>query len=303
MGIVADWAQAIKLAAVRSVGRGRRTVRLGPPAADAVPVGVDTNRPSVARVYDYLLGGHNNFVVDRQVAERAIQVNPDAPAAALASRAFVQRAVRYLASEAGIRQFLVLGSGLPTQGNVHEVARAIDRRARVVYVDNDPMVLVHSRALLARDSKAIVVQADIREPDLVLTHPDLGRHLDFKRPIGLLLLAILHHFNDHEDPAGIARRYREALPSGSYVAVSHFVNPGEENPAAARRALTVEKLFADSLGTGRFRMWDEILGYFGDFDLVEPGLVPLPEWRPDPWDRSQQSHTYSTFVGGVGRKR
>lgn len=269
---------------------------------ESAPPGVDPTKPSVARVYDFMLGGKDNFAVDRQAGEMALRITPDGPEAARASRAFLRRVVRYLVKEAGIRQFLDLGSGLPTQGNVHEIAHEIDSGVRVVYVDNDPMVLAHGRALLDSAQTTTVVQADLRAPEEILAHPEVTRAIDFSQPVGLLLLAILHHVNDHEDPAGIAARLRAALPSGSYVAISHFHDPGQEHPDASRKALQVEKIFNETLGTGRWRSRADILNYFTGLEIVEPGVVPLAEWRPDTDERPEQTDTYYTFVGGVGRK-
>ena len=185
----------------------------------AAPPGIDVTIPSVARVYDYFLGGKDNFEVDRKVAEHALQITPDGPAAGQANRAFLRRVIRHLVTEAGIDQFLDIGSGLPTQGNVHEVAIEHNPAARVVYVDNDPIVLAHGRALLAAEGTATVIQADIREPEEILNDPDVRRFLDFDRPIGLLLFAILHHIGDDEDPRSVAAALIDALPSGGYVAI------------------------------------------------------------------------------------
>ncbi|MDG4766837.1 SAM-dependent methyltransferase [Solwaraspora sp. WMMD406] len=270
---------------------------------ERAPVGVDTTRPSVARVYDYFLGGKDNFAVDRQAAQMALQVTPDGPAAGKANRAFLGRVIRHLVAKEGIRQFLDIGSGLPTQGNVHEIAHQIDPEVRVAYVDSDPMVLAHGRALLGNSPYTTVVQADARHPEQILADPDVRALIDFSQPVGLLLFAILHHINDDEDPSGVAATFRDAVPSGSFMVVSHFHNPGEAHPEAAKKALTVEKIFNQTLGTGRWRQRDEILGYFGDFQLLEPGLVPVPEWRTDPDEEpTAQTDTYYTFVGGVARK-
>ncbi|MEV4378029.1 SAM-dependent methyltransferase [Streptosporangium sp. NPDC049644] len=269
---------------------------------DYVPPEIDTSKPSVARVYDYFLGGKDNFAVDRQVAEMVLKTAPDASDAGRANRAFLQRAVRFMAAEAGIRQFIDIGSGLPTQGNVHEVAQAVDSEARIVYVDNDPIVLAHGQALLATNGSTTVIQADLRDPEAILGHPDLRRFIDFDQPVGLLLLAILHHIRDDEDPAGLAARLLAPLPSGSYLVISHFHNPGEEHPDASAQALDAERIFNESLGCGRWRTREEILGYFSGTEILEPGLVPLAEWRAQPDDFTYSGITYHTFVGAVGRK-
>jgi hypothetical protein len=273
----------------------------------------DTSKPNTARVYDYMLGGTNNFAVDRQMAEVAYQIAPDAPIAARANREFLRRVVRFLAINAGIRQFLDVGSGLPTQGNVHEIAKQAVSGARTVYVDHDPMVLTQSRVLLNGDSTTTAIQADIRQPDDILSNPEIQNFIDFTQPVGLLLFGIVHHLNDHEGPEDIVSRLRAGLASESYVALSHFHNPDQERPDAAWQASTAEKLFNDMLGTVRWRTRQEILAYFDGLELLDPGLVPLPEWHPGPDEYSYQGMnyygdhayppiTYYTFLGGVGRK-
>ncbi|MEV4293465.1 SAM-dependent methyltransferase [Microbispora rosea] len=274
----------------------------GPAGHDRAAARIDTSKPSISRVYDVMLGGKDNYAVDRHVAEAALRIAPDAPAAAKSNRAFLQRVVRHLAAEAGIRQFLDIGSGLPTQGNVHEVAQQVAPESRVVYVDNDPIVLVHGRALLARNGSTTVVEADIRDPEAILADPAVTALIDFGQPVALLLFGILHHLNDQEKPEDIAARLRAALPSGSYLALSHFHNPGPAMPEVSAQADSAEKLFNEHLGTGRWRTRDEIMTFFGDLPLIEPGLVPLPEWRPDPGQVFEPGITYHTFVGGVARK-
>ncbi|MEV4121601.1 SAM-dependent methyltransferase [Micromonospora sp. NPDC049645] len=269
----------------------------------AAPPGIDPSIPSVARVYDFFLGGKDNFEVDRKVAEHALRITPDGPAAGQANRAFLRRVIRFLVSEAGIDQFLDIGSGLPTQGNVHEVATEQNPKAQVVYVDNDPIVLTHGRALLAAEGTATVIQADIREPQEILNHPDVRRFLDFDRPIGLLLFAILHHLADDEDPQAVVAALIDELPSGSYVAISHFRDPGERDPEGSRKAREVERIFNESLGTGRWRTDEEILSFAEGLTVLEPGLVPLAEWRPEAdAPAAAQTDTYHTFVGLLARK-
>jgi SAM-dependent methyltransferase len=272
------------------------------PDEEWAPRGIDVSKPSVARVYDFMLGGKDNFAADRKVAELALRVAPDAPDSALANREFLHRVVRYLAAEAGIRQFIDIGSGLPSQGNVHEIAQAVAPEARVIYVDNDPIVLAHARALLADNSNTTVIQADIRRPEEILDSPVVHDFIDLSRPVGLLLFAILHHLNDDEDPEGLAARFRDALAPGSLLGLSHFHNPGAALPEVAAQAAEAERMFNETLGTGRWRTHEEILAYFGAMELIEPGLVPVAAWRPEPGDRANQGITYHTFVGGVGRK-
>ena len=272
---------------------------------ERAPAGVDITKPSVARVYDCYLGGKDNFAVDRAVVEQTRQVFPvdwDAARGGLDNRAFLRRVVRHLVIEDGIRQFIDFGSGLPTQGNVHEIAQDIAPQARVVYVDNDPIVLVHARALLGNTETTQIITADLRRPVEILNDATVRGFVDLSRPIGLLSFAILHHINDEEDPGGIADELRSAMIPGSYLAVSHFCNPGAAYPEDAARADMCEKIFNEKLGTGRWRTHEEILGYFGDLTIIEPGLVPLPEWRPDPGDDLSVHPTYRLFVGGVARK-
>lgn len=281
-----------------SVGSARYVVA----AQEWVPPGVDVSRPSSARVYDCFLGGMDNFAVDREVAARSLQLMPDAIRAVFATRAFLRRTVRYLMTEAGIDQFLDIGSGLPSRGHVHQVAHEINPHARVVYIDNDPTVLAHAQGLLGDDPTTAMVKADIRRPETILAHPTVTQFLDFERPAGLLMLSILHHINDDQDPAGIVACFREALVPGSHLAISHFHNPGAERPDAAAIAAASEKLFNESFGTGRWRHREEVLAYFGDFQLIEPGLVSLPEWRPDPETSRQQDLGHHLSVGGVAHK-
>ena len=275
-----------------------------------VPPGIDITRPNVARVYDAFLDGKDNFAADRAVVESALQIAPDSAGGAKSNRAFLRRVVSYLAAEAGITQFLDIGSGLPSAGNVHEVARdarpgarAAYPGVRVVYVDNDPVVGVHGRALLADAETARFITADARRPEEVLDHPGVRTFIDFSRPVGLLMLAILHHITDAEDPAAIAARFRDALAPGSYLAVSSVRMPGPEHPQDAEKARAVQELFGETLGTGLWREDSEILAWFGDWELLEPGLVPLPEWRPGTTAPATRDSTYHGFVGGVAWKR
>jgi hypothetical protein len=271
--------------------------------ADEIPPrGVDVTKPSIARVYDYMVGGKDNFAIDRMAAERALAIMPDATEAGRACRAFLRRVVRYLAAEAGLRQFLDIGSGLPTDTNVHQVAHEVDPAARVVYVDNDPMVLVHGRALLADNDSTTVIEADLRAPEEILDHQVVRKYVDFTEPVGLLLLSILHHLHDAEDPGGIAATLRDALPSGSHLAIIHFWDPADEHPQISAKVRDAERVFNETLGTGRWRHRAEIETYFGDFEMVEPGLVPLAEWRPDGEAMAEQADSYYTMLGGVARK-
>jgi S-adenosyl methyltransferase len=182
----------------------------------AAPTGVDASMPNFARVYDYLLGGKDNFPVDRATAEQALAVAPELRVMARENRAFLQRAVRFLVAEAGICQLLDIGTGLPTQGSVHEVAQQVAPDARVVYVDADPVVIAHSRAMLASSDKAAIIQADLRRPEELLDHPELRALIDLGEPVAVLLVAILHGVTDAEDPVGVVTRLRDAMAPGSY---------------------------------------------------------------------------------------
>jgi len=271
------------------------------PGREWAPPGIDITKPNVARVYDYHLGGKDNFAADREVARQTLQLVPEANAVGRANRGFLRRAVRHMVLQAGIRQFLDIGSGLPTQGNVHETAQDADPEARVVYVDNDPVVLVHARALLKSAPGVEVITADLRDPGDILDSAAVKECIDFSEPAGLQLISILHHINDDEDPAGITATLRAALAPGSHMAISHFCNPGSERPREAGLALASEKLCTEKFGSGRWRTKAEITEYFGVFELIEPGLVPLPLWRPDVSGHRRLAGAFYLSVGGVAR--
>jgi hypothetical protein len=262
-----------------------------------VPPGIDTSKANIARVYDYWLGGSHNFRADQDAARALITVEPNTRAIMRANRAFLGRAVRFLAREAGIRQFLDIGSGIPTEQNVHEVARDAAPGSRVVYVDNDEVAVAHSRLLLQADPDATIVQADLREPAKILADPDTQLLIDFTQPVAVLLVAVLHFVPDSARPAEIMATLRDALVPGSYLVICHScrdANPGMASPAeAAYRSRVAGQLC--------IRTREEIAGLFDGFDLVEPGLVWLPEWRPDsPSDVPENPQQYWGLVG-VGR--
>ncbi|MBN1172699.1 MAG: SAM-dependent methyltransferase [Micromonosporaceae bacterium] len=268
-----------------------------------VPPGVDPNTPSIARVYSYLLGGKDHFAVDRAMGDMSLKAVPDGRRSAQANRAFLHRVVTHMMIEAGIRQFLDLGSGLPSDGNVHEVAHAHDPTAQVIYVDNDPMALAHGRALLEDSKASTVIQADVRQPDSVLGNPTVQRLLDFEEPIGLLCLGIFHHLSDEDGPEEVAARFRQAIPSGSVMAISHFFDPGEDDPDISAQVKRNEIVFRLGGGAARWRTRAEILRLLGDFRLLDPGIVPVPEWRPEPgYTVDLQPYTYHTFIACVGVK-
>jgi S-adenosyl methyltransferase len=263
---------------------------------------INTSAPNPARIYDYLLDGKDNYPADREVAEQLIAIAPVARDVVRDNRAFLRRAVRFLTREAGIRQFIDLGSGLPTQGNVHEIAQAITPDARVVYVDNDAMVVTHSRALLAGDN-TVAIRADLREPDAILRHPDVRELIDFDQPIALLLLAILHFIPDDQDPFGIVARFRDALPSGSYLAISHGtrdlpVRSDMSEQEMAEMGARVERLYQQTTASIVTRGRAQVERFFDGLDLVDPGLVEIQLWKPD----DQSSLLPGGFYGGVARK-
>jgi hypothetical protein len=261
---------------------------------DYVPPEIDTSKPSIARVYDAILGGKDNFAADRAVAELAHKAFPDGGQAAHINRALLGRAVRYMVG-AGVDQFLDLGSGLPTAQNTHQIAQAVNPAARVVYIDNDPIVLAHGRALLAENANTVVVTADLRAPDEVMGNPEIAGFLDLSRPVGLILNAVIHHVLDEEDPYRIVGRYRDLLPSGSYLLLTHFSSSSEE-------ARALEQVLLRTLGRGQLRSREEITRFFDGFDVIEPGLGYLPEWRPEQPVSQPLDISSLLYVGGLGRK-
>jgi SAM-dependent methyltransferase len=237
--------------------------------------GVDPSKASIARVYDYWVGGTHNFVSDRELAERMATLDPRIPAACKANRAFLGRVVRFLASQ-GIRQFLDIGSGIPTAGNVHEVAHRVAPGSRVVYVDRDPVAVAEGRKLLAGNDAAAVIQADVREPDQILSHPETAKLIDFGEPVALMMVAILHFVMDADDPERIVARFRTAIAPGSYIAVSHVTS--EANPALTAAA---EAIYNNRAADGQARSREQIARFFGGWEMTDPGLVYAPVWRPD----------------------
>jgi S-adenosyl methyltransferase len=225
-----------------------------------------------------------------------IELVPECLAIAHENRNVLRRAVRYLVREAKIRQILDIGSGLPTAGNVHEVAHAEDPSVRVVYVDKDPIVLAHGRALLADNDTTTVITADLLDPDSIFANPATRRYIDETEPFAIIVSGILHHLRDDQDPVGVAAQLRERLPSGGYLMVSNFLDAGD--PRSAR----LEKAFLHGgLGTGRFRTLDQQLPYFDGLEMVPPGLVRANDWRPDE-DTPTDSPVYHLYCAGMGRK-
>jgi hypothetical protein len=264
---------------------------------DWVPPGVDTRQANPARVYDYWLGGSHNFLADQDVGRAIVALEPNAPALARANRAFLGRAVRFLTA-AGIRQFLDIGSGIPTEGNVHEIAQQSAPGARVVYVDVDPVAIAHSRAILAGNENAIMVDADLREPEKILSHDGTRSLISFDEPVGLLLSAVMHFIPDEEDPWRIMSTLRDNLAPGSYLVLGQLTSDTE--PSTARAGETV---YNRSVSAGiHFRSRAEILRFFDGFEFVDPGLVYTPQWRPEAPEDVPGDPSKSWVLAGVGRK-
>jgi S-adenosyl methyltransferase len=253
---------------------------------------IDTSRPHPARIYDYLLGGKDNYEVDQQAGDALAARAPEARISVQANRAFLQRAVRYVVG-AGVRQILDIGTGLPTSPNIHETAQELAPDVRVAYVDNDPIVKAHADALLSDSGTTSVVLADLRDPRAVVDHPDVRRLFDFDEPIALFLVAILHFITDAEKPGEIVAALRDALPAGSFLVLSHATG----DLADRREAQAVYKNATASMNP---RSHADVERFFDGFELVEPGLLQVPFWRPDspPPARSKEVG----FYGGVARK-
>jgi hypothetical protein len=265
--------------------------------ASWIPPGTDTTKASIARVYDWWLGGEHNFRVDQDAARAMIAVEPRARAIARAYRAFLIRAVRYLAGEAGIRQFLDIGSGIPTVQNVHQVTQKTAPGARVVYVDNDDVAVAHSRLLLEGNPDATVIHADLRDPQAILNHPETRRLIDFTQPVGLLLAAVLHFIPDSDNPDHILATLRGPLAPGSHIAISHACRDTIPDMADSYASAYRSRVAARST----LRSRKEITRLFDGFALLDPGLVWLPEWRPDSPADVPEDPAVFWAVAGVGR--
>jgi len=264
---------------------------------DWVPYGVDKVVPNAARMYDYWLDGSHNFTTDREMAKKVQQAMPDIRDAIRLNRSFLRRAVLFMI-DSGIRQFLDIGSGIPTVGNVHEIAQRADPECRIVYVDKEPVAVAHSELILKGNDRAAIIQANVRDVEDILDHPQTKRLLDLDQPIGLLMVALLHFVPDSWDPMNIVARYRDGLVPGSYLALSH--GTADADPVGSAEVIqlymsTPEPLYA--------RTHEETMRLFAGFELVEPGLVGCGQWRPaGPGDISHNADMNTLFYGGVGRK-
>ncbi|GAA0908339.1 SAM-dependent methyltransferase [Virgisporangium ochraceum] len=262
-------------------------------ADETVPSALDPTVLSHARAYDYVLGGKDNFEVDRIAAQAVIDLAPDLPALGRAQRRFLLRVVQKAANE-GIDQFLDVGTGIPTAPNVHETARAVNSASRVVYVDIDPLVYVHNNALLAGDDRVISLREDVREPASILDNPQVGELIDFDRPVLVLFIGLFHLVSDADDPAGIIARYRDRMVPGSYMCLSQFCADGSDPAARAK----LEEISANSPQPMCFRTRAEIRPFFDGFDLLPPGLVDVQDWWPDETEKP----TALKVAAGLGRR-
>lgn len=264
------------------------------------PDEIDIERPSVARMYDWFLGGSHNFACDRELAEQAMKVFPDAPYVVRANRSFLYRAVTALC-ELGIDQFLDLGSGIPTVGNVHEVASAARPGVRTVYVDSDPVAVAHASALLSGTPSVSVLHADLRDPDAVLRDAVRAGGLNLSRPVGVLLVSVLPFVPDDDDPAGIVAAYRDGTVPGSYLAVSHGTNDYQPKVVGE-----IEDVYANTTQPGVFRGKAELARILDGYEMLPPGLTDLIHWRPEPGalesDPLDGDVARYSLIGGVGRR-
>jgi len=264
------------------------------PEGASVPPEIDVSAAHPARMYNYYLGGKTHFAADREAAHKVLAVLPEGRDMAIANRAFLGRVVRFLAGQ-GISQFLDIGTGIPSPGSTSDVLRELNPAARVVYVDNDPIVIVHARALLAGSGPVSVVPGDLRDPVGLLADPAVRDVLDFSRPMAVLLVAVLHFIRDQEGPERIVDQLKEAMPAGSYLAISH----GTQDFSPQRAAAAVSG-YDDASAPFVLRSREQVAGLLSGLDLVEPGLVQLPFWRPDGGDGGDPSKIW--LYAGVGRK-
>lgn len=255
-------------------------------------------KPNPARMYDYYLGGYHNFAVDRDAAEAAIAIWPDLPLVMQANRAFLRRTVRFLVGQ-GIDQFLDIGSGIPTVGSSHEVAQQLNPASRIVYVDSDPIAVAHSEFLMRHNPLVAVVQQDLAQIDQLLGHPEVRALLDSGKPVAILLFAVLHFITDDQEAEAVSRTIRDALIPGSYVAISHASHEGVPETVTEQMMRLYNKTSSPFIG----RVRTQIARFFGDLDLIEPGVVHVPLWKPEgPNDLYFAEPERGISVGAVGRK-
>ncbi|MGR8007071.1 SAM-dependent methyltransferase [Streptomyces hypolithicus] len=263
------------------------------------PQGIDLSVPSVSRIYDFYLGGSHNFEVDRQAARKAMEYMPGLPKIMQANRAFMRRAVRFAVDE-GITQFLDIGSGIPTFGNVHEVAQAADPEARVAYVDHDAVAVAHSQAVLEGNERAGIAAADLRKPQEILDSPVVGALIDLNKPVALMLVAVLHFIEDADDAQSAVATLRDAMAPGSIVILTHASFDGI--PLSEEQAGGTVGVYKNIKNPLVMRSHDEIARFFEGYELVEPGLVSMPDWRPEIPAAQEDPYAFSGYAG-VGRKQ
>lgn len=256
---------------------------------------VDIDKPSAARMYDYYLGGSHNFAADREMADAVARTIP-VKEVAVQNRAFLRRAVRFCVAQ-GIRQFIDIGSGTPTVGNVHEVAQEADPSCRVVYVDYEPVAFAHSQLLLKDEPQAEIVQADVRDPERILNAPETARLIDFDEPLAVMMVALLHFVPDSDEPGGIIERFRDEMVPGSHFVLSHVTED-----AYAESVQKLVDIYRNSTNPVTTRSRAEVRTLFSGFELVEPGLVWTDEWRPEHPDLVSEDPASSLVYAGVGRK-
>lgn len=264
-----------------------------------MPEGIDVTVPSVARMYDYMLGGHHNFQVDRTYAEQVEQVFPGTRQAVYAHRAFLGRVVRWLIG-AGIRQFLDIGSGIPTIGNVHEIAQKAAPGARVMYVDIDPVAAAHARVMLAENPQAGALEADLRRPMDIVNHPEVTDLLDFSRPVAVLLLAVMHFIPDVDDPLSVIAQLRDSLVAGSYIAMSHVTMTADQTEALAKGLEAARQVTQRTSTPIYYRTHEQVARMLAGLELVEPGIVTIDNWHPDPAEGPLKP--WPGLLAAVGRK-
>ncbi|WP_067687472.1 SAM-dependent methyltransferase [Nocardia jejuensis] len=266
--------------------------------SDSAAARIDTTKPHPARRYDYWLGGKDNFPADRESADAVAEAFPTVRMAAVENRSFLRRATAYLAGEAGIRQFLDIGTGLPTAGNVHEIAQGIAPESRIVYVDNDPIVLVHARDLLdsSPEGATAYLDADLHDPERILTHPDLLATLDLTQPVALMLVAVMHFITDDQQPYELVRRLCAALPSGSHLVMTHATSDYLEAEDVARTTEANQR----SGVPFRLRSGAEFARFFSGLTMVAPGVTSVTAWRPEEWRPHPRAEAVS-MLGAVAR--
>jgi S-adenosyl methyltransferase len=266
------------------------------PGSGEMPHEVDFSKPNVARMYDYYLGGKDNYPADREAARLVLGAAPDVPLAALENREFLRHAVRFLMRDRSIRQFVDIGPGLPTQSNVHQLARRYDPGAHVVYVDNDAVVFSHGRSLLHGVPGVTVIRGDLREPGPILDDPELRELIDFSQPVALCMTLVLHFLPPDDDPYGVVARFRDTLCPGSFLVLSHVTGDGREPGALT----DIDDIYGDANAPLIMRTREQVTAFFNGFDLIEPGVVFLPQWRPSGEYHAQGGTRWGYC--GVGKK-